>query len=453
MTKGRVATLALLIFTSSVAMLWGFLLEKAAKGRMADFKLAYYDTQCLLNHCDPYSESEVWRVYTAEGGQVPTDALQRGQVIQKMPLQVYSPTAFPFFAPFAMLSWGPAHLFWMVLTAGSLTLAGFLMWVTAAKFAPDVAFYLICFLLVNSGVAFAGGNPAGLVVSLCAIAAWCFIQERAVFFGVTCLAISLAIKPHDSGFVWLYFLLVGGVHRKRALQTLVVVAALTIPAFLWVTHIAPNWLYELQTNLSITSAPGGNGDPGPAGGLGVSPGMIIDLQTIFSLIRDDPHFYNPITYLICGPLFIVWIVVTLRSRFSLTNAWIALAAISALSMLPLYHRPHDAKLLVLTIPACAMLVAEGGGIGRIALFLNTAAVLFISDIPLAVLGLFTNRLHLTTEGLIGKAEAILLARPIPLVLLALTVFYLWVYIRRGARAISCVSSRPCLVTSEPAGSV
>ena len=122
-------------------------------------------------------------------------------------------------------------------------------------------------------------------------------------------------------------------------------------------------------------------------------------------------------------------------------------------MLPLYHRPHDAKLLVLTIPACAMLVAEGGGIGRIALFLNTAAVLFISDIPLAVLGLFTNRLHLTTEGLIGKAEAILLARPIPLVLLALSVFYLWVYIRRGARAISCVSSGPCLVTSESAGSV
>ena len=69
MTKGRIATLALFLFTSSIAMFWGFFLEKAAKGRMADFKLAYYDAQCLLNHGDPYSEREMWRVYTAEGGQ------------------------------------------------------------------------------------------------------------------------------------------------------------------------------------------------------------------------------------------------------------------------------------------------------------------------------------------------------------------------------------------------
>jgi len=231
------------------------------------------------------------------------------------------------------------------------------------------------------------------------------------------------------------------------------VAVLTIPALLWMTHVAPNWLHELQTNLSITSARGGNGDPGPAVGLGVNPGMIIDLQTVLSVIRDDPHFYNPIAYLVCGPLIVVWIVVTLRSRFSPTNAWLALAAISALSMLPIYHRPHDARLLVLTIPACAMLVAKGGGIGRVALLLNAVTILFISDIPLAVLAMVTNRLHLTTEGLIGKAEVILLARPIPLALLALSVFYLWVYVRQGSRAIVRASSGPCIVTSESAGSV
>ena len=104
----------------------------------------------------------------------------------------------------------------MALTAGSLTLAGFLMWVTAAKSAPDISFYMVCFILVNSGVAFAGGNPAGIVVSLCAIAAWCFIQERCVVLGMACLAVSLAIKPHDSGFVWLYFLLsVGCIESAR----------------------------------------------------------------------------------------------------------------------------------------------------------------------------------------------------------------------------------------------
>ena len=36
-----------------------------------------------------------------------------------------------------------------------------------------------------------------------------------------CLAISLMLKPHDAGLVWLYFLLAGGIYRKRALQALV----------------------------------------------------------------------------------------------------------------------------------------------------------------------------------------------------------------------------------------
>jgi len=80
------------------------------------------------------------------------------------------------------------------------------------------------------------------------------------------------------------------------------------------------------------------------------------------------------------------------------------------------------RIMTAVFAACAMLVAQGGGIGRIALFLNAAAILFISDIPLAVLALFTNRMHLTTDGLTGKAEVILLARPIPLVLLALSAF-------------------------------
>ncbi len=102
-------------------------------------------------------------------------------------------------------------------------------------------------------------------------------------------------------------------------------------------------------------------------------GMIIDLQTIFSIFRDDPRLYNPVTYLICGPLLIVWIFVTLRAKPTRSKDYFALAAIAALSMLPVYHRPYDAKLLLLTLPACAMVLAEGGPLGRIGLVLNSLA--------------------------------------------------------------------------------
>jgi hypothetical protein len=92
--------------------------------------------------------------------------------------------------------------------------------------------------------------------------------------------------------------------------------------------------------------------------------MVIDLQSAVSVFRDDPRIYNPVSYLVCGALLLVWSVSTLRSRFSQSRAWLALAAVVPLTMLVTYHRPWDAKLLMLTVPACAMLWAEGGAIAR-----------------------------------------------------------------------------------------
>jgi hypothetical protein len=110
--------------------------------------------------------------------------------------------------------------------------------------------------------------------------------------------------------------------------------------------------------------------------------MMINLQTVASILVDDPRFYNPVSYLICGGLILMWSVATFRSRLriSSTNIWLALAAIVPLTMLPIYHRQSDAKLLVLTIPACAALFAEGGRIGRIAAIVTAAGLLLTRDL-------------------------------------------------------------------------
>ena len=83
---------------------------------------------------------------------------------------------------------------------------------------------------------------------------WCFVRERFIPVGVICLAFSLMLKPHDAAFVWLYFLLAGGVYRKRAVQTLVAVVALSAPLLIWITIVAPQWLPELRFNLAALSA-------------------------------------------------------------------------------------------------------------------------------------------------------------------------------------------------------
>jgi hypothetical protein len=413
--------------------LWGFSLGLSSQGGLADFKAVYYGARCLLQHSDPYKPDEFLRVYLAEGGGFPSDPTVSRLFNRAVPVCINLPTSLFLIAPLAILAWGPAHVLWMILVAGSLILAASLMWNLAENYAHGVSLFLICIVLADSEILYSGGNSAGIAVSLCIVAVWCFLRDRFVLAGILCLAVSLAIKPHDAGLVWLYFLLAGGVYRKRALQTLALTTvALCLPAVLWVSHVAPNWIEELHSNQSAISAHGDLSDPGPTSVSMRNPDRIIDLQTVISVFRDDPRIYNPASYLVCGALLLIWSIRTFRSRFSQPRAWLALAAIAALSMLPIYHRQYDAKLLLLTVPACAMLWAEGGLIGWVALLVTTSGVVLTGDIPSAILTNYWNNLHLSTVGIFGQILTVLLARPVPLILLAMGIFYLWVYVRRTA---------------------
>jgi hypothetical protein len=109
-----------------------------------------------------------------------------------------------------------------------------------------------------------------------------------------------------------------------------------------------------------------------------------------------------------------------------------LAAIVPVTLLVTYHRPWDAKLLLLTIPACAILWAEGGRAGRIGLALTGAAIVASGDIPLILLSIFTKGVRISTESFAGKMQGIMLARPITPILLAMSIFFLWVYVRPAA---------------------
>jgi hypothetical protein len=407
-------------------ILLGAAWENAANAPMLDFRALYYPARCLLQHRDPYKESEVLRVYQAEGVYGPLDTAKERMMTARYG---YLPSAFSFTVPFAILPWGPSHLLWMILTIGSLIFASFLIWNVGANYAPIVSGVLIGFLLANSELLVMQGMCAGIVISLCVVAVWCLLRERFVPVGILCFAISLAIKPQDTGLVWLYFVLAGGIYRKRALQTLLVMVVLSLPAVLWVWHVSPNWIQELHSNILAFSAHGGINDPGPASSGAHGLAAVISLQSVFSVFRDDPRIYNPASYLLCAPLLLLWVFVTLRFRPTAARFWLGLAAIAALSMLPLYHRQYDAKLLLLTVPACAMLWAEGGLVGRFALVVNFAAFALTGDLSWAILLGIINHLHLPATGLSGQMLIALQVFPAPLILMVMSVFYLWAYVR------------------------
>ena len=359
MMKTRRIGLMVLLVSSGFSAFFAIILQRTPHAGIVDFRIVYLASRCLIEHRDPYNETEFLHVFQEEGGTVPSDPVERHKFQDAAMAVVYFPTALLLLTPFAALGWGIAQVLWTILTIGLFTLACCLVWSVAADSSPPVAACLLAFMLANAEVVFAFGNAAGVAVSLCAIAVWCFFTERFALAGVVCLAASLAIKPHDSAAVWLYLMIIGDTYRKRAVQALIVVCGLGALAVVWTYQVSPHWIQEIRSNLEVVSTRGGIADPGPAGTSNGTGGMIISLQSVASVFHDDTRFYNWSSWIVCAPLFIAWLMRTLRAGTSHVQMWLALAALVPLSMLPIYHRPYDAKLLLLAVPACAAIWAQG----------------------------------------------------------------------------------------------
>jgi hypothetical protein len=419
-----------LVLSLTISIAWGYSIESSKGVGLVDFRAVYYGARTALTHHDPYKPDDYLTVYRQEAGDLPQDSSQ-SNVRRAIPFCVNLPSTLFLVLPFALAGWGPAHLLWMILMPACLLIAAWLACDLAEDFGGGPALLLACIVLANSEVLFQLGNGTGIAVSLCVAAVWCFWRDRYVAAGVVCMAVGMALKPQEIALIWLFFLLVGGVHRKRALASLAITALIVTLSLLWITTVSPHWLQEWHSNVAATSVHGDLNDPGPASIGNSKMGMTISLQSVLSYVRDDPAFYNPASYLVCMPLIGAWIIAAVRAGFSRRHAWLALASMAALSMLPIYHRQYDVKLLLLMLPACAMLCAEGGKTRRAALLFTTAAIVFTADIPVAILLVLNKSLGLAQGQFSGKLVSVLLARTPTLVLLASGIFYLWVYLQRA----------------------
>jgi hypothetical protein len=426
MTKNRSDALSLLLLGAAIFLVFGVALKCVAPISSGDFKVVYYPARCLLQHGDPYLQKDVLRVYQAEGRERLGESASNRQVMTKY---FYPPTSFLVTLPFALLGFSLGHVLWTIVCAASLILAAFLMFDLAADFSPRLSGALLGFLLMNSFWLFMIGNAAAIVVSFCAIAVWCFFRDQFAAAGILCLALSLSLKPHDSGLVWLFFLLAGGTYRKRAFQTLLVLAVLCLAPALWVAHVAPNWMHEAHANMLSFTGPGAITDPAATGGAGRNMDSLVQLQSAVSIIWENPRVYNLIIYAVCGALLLVWTVATVRVRPSPAKAWLSLAAVAPLSMLPIYHLQHDAKLLMLAVPACAMLWAEGGRTGRLAVSFTAAAIVITGDIYSFIRIMLTGHFLVPEPSFPSQILTVILTRPAPLILLSMAVFYLWACLR------------------------
>lgn len=424
MAHPRTDGIYFLILGCALFLLSGLALTLAAPGQFIDFKAIYYSGHCILSGHDPYHEDDMTQAYAAgEGSAFASPSMRLPN--ESVTLFVYPPTALLVAVPFALLPIKAAIVFWQLLIGAGVLLSSFLMWNLAADYSPRLSAILIAVWMIGNTGLFLIGNIAGLVVCLCLIAAWCFLRQRFEWAGAVCLALCLVIKPHDVGLVWLYFLLAGASHSKNALRTLALAAVLSTVAFLWISHVAPHWVPELKANLANTSAPGGRSDPSPGGVSNSTNGMIVDLQAAISFFRDDPAFYNRCSYVISGLLVLGWLVVCFRLKPSVPRDLFALAAVSAITNLATYHRNYDARIVLLTVPACAFLWSQRKTRNYLGVAITFIVLLFTGDFTIAALLAFKRHIDLANAGWSDRLASVFVYRPLPFLLLLTSLVYLW----------------------------
>jgi len=310
--------ITLLSLGSVIFLLASGALAMTPNANCVDFKAVYFASRCVLRGVNPYDPEQFLRVYQEEGGDHAEDSAMERSVVTT---DINLPTGLIAITPFGLLPWKIARVLWVGLLALGLVAASFMIWRQAANYAPLISASILCMFLWTSIMLVGVGNTAGLVVTLAVIAVCLFLSNRLIWLGIICLSIGLLIKPHDVGFIWLYFLLSSGVNRKRAWRVLLLSALLGLPGVLWMSRVAPHWPANLQHNIDATAVQGDINDPGPKSASAYSADFIVDLRTVLSVLWDNPHFYGLTSVAIVGPFILTWILLVFRTRDNIAGTW------------------------------------------------------------------------------------------------------------------------------------
>lgn len=396
---------------------------------MGDFRTLYMGARCLWLHQDPYHPGVAAKLFLEQAASSGDATWSDPGVVAAQAFMVYPPNALAAIAPIALLPWNVAHWLWLSLLALALMLAAFTAWRAAPSELSAILAGAFLFCAVSLP---ALGNIAPLIIALTLVAVHLLIQGKHPRVAVVLLALALLLKPHTAGMLWLFFVLAGGVYRKRALQSAVLCVALSLPGLLWVSHVAPEWRAELTANLRQTDAPGGLSDPRLTTASLDGGRSITSLTTVFSYFTADARAYQSAAWLVCAPLLLFGGYLTWRRPpQSSEHFYLGLAAVAALSLLPVYHRTCDAKLLFLCIPACTLLLRRKRAHGVLALGFTVLAVFFTTE-AVVFSPSHAHAAQTAASNFFSTLVRVVQERPAPLSLLAVAVVLLYLYARRTA---------------------
>ena len=334
--------LKLLIFWIS-ALLFLSLGGYGALHSSCDFVTVYTGARCLLHGCNPYDTTQFEQEYFQAGGSA-------GEMPDwDLSIPVYPPSTFLVLSPLALLSFPVARLLWFLLIGCLFVTSAALMLYMCPRSHRWLATILVSLILGTSRALLVAGQPATFAISLLVIGSYFFLRGRFLPVGSILLMLSLAVKPQIGGLIVLY-LLVWRIHWRYALVAMAGALALLLSAGL-ILSLHPRsagWTSDLRANISTTVKAGAINDPRPTS---VDATADINLQAITSVFFADAREFNAVAYAVFLALLAVLVTAVLRTNAGPEMYLLSLGALSALSLIPVYHRFYDARLLLITIPA------------------------------------------------------------------------------------------------------
>ncbi|MBC8106223.1 MAG: DUF2029 domain-containing protein [Anaerolineae bacterium] len=339
---------------------------------MWDFVSPLASTQAWMNGSNPYDVPSVVTTWRANGIFADRDVSYFATV--------YPPCSLVMLMPLALMPAAIAMTTWLLVILGLLALQ-FAALADIAKFRwrdPRL------FLLVGASLA-SGAMQFGILsgqlslpgISVCIIAFWCVCRQRAHLAGIL-LGLACALKPQIGAPFFAYFLFTR--HWTVCRFAMIVSLAIFDVAIIGMRVANVDWMTGWSNSIAVTGLPGGVNDYGWAG---TFRDEMMDLKM---LLVSTPFSPSAVRVLIAA-ITIAMLAVYVRSfprgsRLTHRDELLALGTLSAISLLPIYHRVYDAVLLTTVL---AWILSElDGPRRRYALAMAASMTLFLIPFDLVI---------------------------------------------------------------------
>ena len=312
-----------------------------------DFKQPYASAKCLLQGCDPYSESDTHAAFTRAHG---TD--DHGVFVPYSAL--YPPFSLELLTSLAALPYGQAHRLWMATIAASFIVAVLLTASLCLGLGVTAPIVVLAAFAADSTILLMEGQISGVAISLMVVGFWCLLRQRLPGVGVVCLAVAVLLKPHDAGLPILYLCLAGERWRKALGLIAACCTLCVVSSVLWCSsHPASrHWLPELRANIVGNETGGNANDPSRGNEAAMQS---VSLEALIGALTTHESTYNSAAYLGSSLLLLAWGYPALRMPNGFEKHVLAIATVSCMALLPVYHRQYDTRIFLLAFPAGAFL--------------------------------------------------------------------------------------------------